>query len=104
MTLLSLYRRAGWSQEKLACALRSAGRLARDRAARDVLDSAAANTDIAQLVVRELRQFAHCLAMSAPSLQLLRNRLEGDHFLVPLRFWQTVRLLHCDMMTSHRKQ
>ena len=50
---------------------RSRGGLARNRAAHDVFDVAATDADIAELTVRELRQFAHRLSMMAPSVQLL---------------------------------
>ena len=49
--------------------------------ARDVLDIAAADADIAQLMVRKLGQFAYRRAISTPGVQSLRDRLEGDHFL-----------------------
>src|SRR5271170_4940950 len=45
--------------------------LVHDRAAHDEFDIAAANADITQLAIRELRQFTHRLAISAPSVQLL---------------------------------
>ena len=50
---------------------RSRGGLAHNRAAHDVFDVAATDADIAQLTVRELRQFAHRLSITAPSVQLL---------------------------------
>src|SRR6516164_8713666 len=69
--------------------LRGASRLVRtsrsdrsfafDRTARDAFDIAAANADIVQLAVRELGQFTHRLAISAPSGELLRDRLERGH-------------------------
>jgi hypothetical protein len=62
--------------------LRSGGRFAYDWAARDVFDIAAANTDVAEIVVGELGQFAHCRTISAPSGQFFRDRLEGDHDLL----------------------
>jgi hypothetical protein len=55
-------------------------RSARTRAAQNVFDIAAADTDIAQLMVRELRQFAHRISVPAPSVELLRNHFEGVHF------------------------
>ena len=58
---------------------RSCVGLARTRAAHDVFDVAAADADIAQLIVRELRQFAHRLSVPAPSVELLRDHFEGDH-------------------------
>src|SRR5580704_13993907 len=56
------------------------GGLGRNGAAHDMLDVAAANADVFQLPVGELRQFAHGLAITAPSGELLRDRLEGGHF------------------------
>src|SRR6202042_2853416 len=58
---------------------RSGRNLARNGTAHDEFDIAAANADIVQLAIRELRQFTHRLAISAPSCELLRNRLEGGH-------------------------
>src|ERR1700688_346033 len=58
---------------------RSGLSLARDRAAHDEFDIAAANADIVQLAIGELGQFTHRLAISAPSCELLRNRLERGH-------------------------
>jgi hypothetical protein len=54
-------------------------RSARTRAAHDVFDVAAADADIAQFMIRELRQFAHRVSIPAPSVELLRDHFEGDH-------------------------
>ena len=51
----------------------------RTRAAYDVFDVAAADADIAQLMIRELRQFAHRVSMPAPSVVLLRDHFEENH-------------------------
>src|SRR5580700_5699059 len=58
---------------------RSGRNLARNRSAHDEFDIAAANADIVQLAIGELRQFTHRVAISAPSCELLRNRLERGH-------------------------
>jgi len=44
-----------------------------------VFDVAAADPDIAQLMVRELGQFADRFSVPAPSVELLRDHPEGDH-------------------------
>jgi hypothetical protein len=54
-------------------------RSARTRATHDVFDVAAADTDIAQFIIRKLRQFAHRVSIPAPSVELLRDHFEGDH-------------------------
>src|SRR4029077_5482719 len=58
---------------------RSGRNLARNRSAHDEFDIAAANADIVQLAIGELRQFTHRVAISAQSCELLRNRLERAH-------------------------
>jgi hypothetical protein len=52
-------------------------RLARTRAEHNVFDVASADADIAQLMVRELGQFADRFSVSAPSVDLLRDHPEG---------------------------
>jgi hypothetical protein len=47
--------------------------------AHDIFDVAAADADIAQLMIRELRQFAHRVSIPEPSVELLRDHFEGDH-------------------------
>ena len=54
-------------------------RPARTRAAHDVFDVRTTDADIAQLIIGELRQFAHRLSVPEPSVDLLRNRFERDH-------------------------
>jgi hypothetical protein len=49
------------------------GRLGHNWPARDRLDIPAAHGDVAEIVVRELGQFAHRLSISAPSVQLIRD-------------------------------
>src|SRR3984885_3686109 len=69
---------------------RSGRNLARNRSAHDEFDIAAANADIVQLTIGELRQFTHRFAISAPSGKLLRNRLEGGHIgSISGRHWPT---------------
>ena len=48
-------------------------------AAHDVLDVASADADVAQLMVRVLRQFAHRRSITAPSVPLLRDHFDGVH-------------------------
>src|ERR1700722_7165621 len=64
---------------------RSSRKPARNRSAHDEFDIAAANADIIQLAIGELRQFTHRVAISAPSCELLRNRLEGGHSVLHFR-------------------
>jgi hypothetical protein len=47
--------------------------------AHNIFDVAAADADIAQLMIRELGQFAHRVSITAPSVELLRDHFEGDH-------------------------
>src|SRR5271166_1677219 len=54
--------------------------LARTRTPHDVFDIGAADADLAQLTIGELRQFTHHLSILEPSADLLRDRFEGDHF------------------------
>ena len=54
-------------------------RSARTRAAHDVFDVAGADADIAQFMIRELRQFAHRVSIPTSSVELLRDHFEGDH-------------------------
>src|SRR5271166_5755399 len=56
---------------------------ARTHAAHDIFNVAAADADIAQLMIRELRQFAHRVSIAAPSVELLRDHFEGDHLSTP---------------------
>jgi hypothetical protein len=84
--------------------LQSGGRLAHERPARNVIDVAAANADVTEIVVRELGQLTHCSTISAPSVQLLRNRFQGKSFSYSSSVLPAVRLLHCEMMPSRRKR
>src|SRR3984957_16306599 len=69
---------------------RSGLNLARNGTAHDEFDIAAADADIVQLAIGELRQFTHRFAISAPSCKLLRNRLEGGHIgSISGRHWPT---------------
>src|SRR6204780_2424818 len=78
---------------------RSGRNLARNGTAHDEFDIAAANADIVQLAIGELRKFTHRLAISAPSCELLRNRLERGHRnSVSGRHWPTA-LQHNRLLT-----
>lgn len=49
-------------------------------APRDVFDIGATDANMAQLMIRELRPFAHRLSFPEPSADLLRDHFERDHF------------------------
>ena len=70
-------------------AWQSAGRSAHDRAARNVVDVAAANADVAEIVVGELGQLTHGRTVAAPRGEL-QKPFSGKSFPIPLWCWRTV--------------